>query len=118
MDPAIFKVLHIIGSFLLFTGIGGLLGVGENRTHVNKLVSILNGSGLLILLIAGMGYQGMVLKIWPLWLILKIIIWVLMAVLFVLTKKDKIPVKVGVLLMVGLGAVVAWLCIMKPFFGG
>ncbi len=117
MDPAIFKTLHVIGAFFLFVGIGGLLGCGENRTQINKLVSALNGTGLLILLIAGMGYQGMVLKAWPLWLILKIVIWVLMAVVFVMTKKERIPAKSGVLIALGLGAVVAWLCIMKPFTG-
>lgn len=117
MDPAIFKVLHIIGAILLFTGIGGLMGCGENRPHINKIVSIFNGLGLLILLIAGMGMQGMGHLGWPLWLILKLVIWVVMAVIFTMTKKDKIGMKNGVLILVGLGCVVAWLCIMKPFTG-
>ena len=47
------KILHLVGAFCLFLGFGGLLGIGENRTAINRLVFGLHGAGLLILFLAG-----------------------------------------------------------------
>lgn len=115
MDPITYKILHVIGALFLFAGIGGLLGIGENRGQINKLVSIFSGIGLLLLLVAGMGLQAKLVQAWPLWLILKLVIWVVMIVIFVLAKKEKMAPKMAVWISLVLGAVVAWLCLAKPF---
>lgn len=110
-----FKLFHIIGAFCLFLGFGGLLAIGENRPHINKLVSALNGAGLLLLFVAGFGMQGMGKMGFPLWLIIKIVIWLGMIFLFVFAKKGKIPTKAAVIIALVLGGIITWLCVLKPF---
>ncbi len=109
------KIFHIIGAFCLFLGFGGLLAIGENRTHINRLVASLHGAGLLILFLTGFAAQGMGKMGFPGWLITKIVLWVVMVLLFVFTKRDKIPAKIGVVLSLLVGAIIAWLCLAKPF---
>ena len=109
------KILHIIGAFCLFLGFGGLLGTGENRTAINRLVFGLHGAGLLILFLTGFAVQGMGKLGFPVWLIVKLVLWVLMVLLFVLVKRGKVSAKSGVLLSLIVGAAVAWLCLAKPF---
>ena len=110
-----FKLFHIIGAICLFLGFGGLLAIGENRPNINKLVSGLNGAGLLLLFVAGFGMQGMGKMGFPLWLIIKIVLWVVMIFLFVFAKKGKIPTQTAVIVALLMGGVITWLCLLKPF---
>ena len=110
-----FKLFHIIGAICLFLGFGGLLAIGENRTNINKLVSILNGVGLLLLFVAGFGLQGAGKLGFPLWLIVKIVLWVELVFLFVYAKKGKIPTKTAVIASLVIGSIVTYLCLLKPF---
>ena len=109
------KVLHLIGAFCLFLGFGGLFGIGENRPNINKVVFGLHGAGLLLLLISGFALQAFVIKAFPLWLIAKIVIWILMVFLFVSVKRNRITTTAGVFGALILGGLVAWLCLTKPF---
>jgi len=109
------KLFHLIGAFCLFLGFGGLLAIGENRTRINRMVASLHGAGLLILLFSGFAAQGMGKYGFPGWLITKMVLWLVMVFLFVYAKKGKIPAKTAVLISLLTGAVVAWLCLAKPF---
>ena len=115
MDPLTYKILHLIGAFCLFLGFGGLLGIGENRTNINRIVFALHGAGLLILLVAGFGLVAKMGIGFPNWVIVKLAIWVAMVVLFVLIKRNILSAKAGVFISLILGAVIAWLCLAKPF---
>lgn len=109
------KVFHIVGMICLFLGFGGLFGIGENRSQINKIVFGLHGLGLLLLFLTGFAIQGMAIKAFPMWLIAKIVIWILMAVILVLVKRKVISTPAGVFSALLLGGVVAWLCLLKPF---
>jgi len=109
------KIAHVIGAFLLFAGFGGLLAIGENRTHINRLVASLHGAGLLILFLSGFAAQGIGKMGFPGWMIVKIVIWLAMVALFVLAKRDKMSSKTAVIVSLLLGALVAWLCLAQPF---
>lgn len=115
MDLITWKTLHVIGALALFLGFGALLAMGENRTHINRLVSSLHGAGLLILFLTGFAILGVAKYGFKGWVITKIVLWVVMALLFVFTKKDKIPAKITVFVSLLLGAVITWLCMAKPF---
>lgn len=111
------KVLHILGAFCLFAGFGGLFGIGENRTHINRAVAGLHGLGLLLMFLTGFAMQGMnkAIEGFPMWLIVKMVLWVVMVLLFVMIKRDKLPVFVGVVISILLGGLAAYLCLFKPF---
>ncbi len=107
-------VVHAIGAFLLFAGFGGLLAGTDNK-NTNRLVAALHGSGLLLLLLSGFAVQGIASHGFPLWIILKIVLWLALAVLFVLTKKGRVSTVAGIAGSLIVGAVAVWLCVMKPF---
>lgn len=109
------KIFHIIGVMCLFIGFGGLMAIGENRTIINKIVASLHGAGLLILLLSGFMIQGTMKIGFPGWLITKIILWLGMVALFVLVKREKLSAKAAVFISLAVGAIIAWLCLAKPF---
>lgn len=115
MDPLYIKVLHLLGAFCLFAGFGGLFAIGENRTNINTIVAALHGTGLLLLFLSGFALQGFMKLGFPMWLIAKIVLWLVMVGLFVFTKRKKISTTAGVFGALILGVVVAYLCLLKPF---
>lgn len=114
MDPQIYKVLHLVGVMLVFFGIGAVvLGVGAAKRKVAMMSS---GIGLLLLLVAGFGMiPKLGYKMTEGWVIVKMVIWVVMAVLPVLVKKGKLTGVVGWVVAILLGAAAAYLAVMKPF---
>lgn len=113
MDPQIYKVLHLVGVMLLFFGVGAVvLGVDAAKRKVAMMSS---GIGLVLLLVAGFGMIAKLQYGFPGWVIAKIVIWLVMGVLPVLVKKGKLAGTSGWIVAIVLGAVAAWLGVMKPF---
>ena len=57
MSYQFYKLLHLIGVIILFSGIGAVLATA-NGTTKNKLASIANGVGLLVIFVAGFGLMA------------------------------------------------------------
>lgn len=116
-----YKILHVLGLVLVMLGLGAILGSGREVARARRIGSILHGVGILVMIVAGFGLMArlgiMGPEHWPLWLILKMGIWVLIALLPVFVKKDVIPSAVGWLVAAGLAAIAAWLALTKPFTG-
>lgn len=97
MSPVTYKLLHVLGLFLLFGSLGGLWALsasGQGRSVARRVLLISHGVGLLLVLIAGF---GMLAKLgmmggWPPWVWVKIVIWILVAVLpMVQSRFEKAP---------------------------
>lgn len=75
----IYKILHLVSLFVLFTG----LSVGFFGSQP-KMIKILTGIGTLFTLVAGMGLLARLGiqhgEPWPLWVWVKVIIWLLVGV--------------------------------------
>lgn len=108
------KIIHLIGTFCLFLGFGGLFGIGKDKA-IDKLVFGLHGTGLLLVFLSGFAMQGIGKYGFPLWLIAKIVLWIIMVLLFVLIKRQQMKTAAGVIASLITGALVAWLCLIKPF---
>lgn len=119
MDLLSFKVLHIFGLFLVFTGLGGLivqtlLGGGDD-TKVRKLTGIAHGVGLLIVLVSGFGAIAKLQAGFPLWVLLKIVVWLLFGgIIVVIRRKPDLAALLWWILPL-LGAFAGYLAIFKPF---
>ncbi|MDF1753133.1 MAG: hypothetical protein P1U89_10195 [Verrucomicrobiales bacterium] len=111
------KVLHLVGAFCLFAGIGGLFGIGENRNQINRAVASLHGLGLLLLFLTGFAMQGLNKAIvgFPMWLTVKIVLWIAMVLIFVFIKRAKMSTFAGIIISILIGGVAAYLCLFKPF---
>lgn len=117
-----YKVIHIIGLILLALGLGGMLSAPPDQ-KAPRWTMIQHGLGVLILFGAGF---GMMAKsdpplsspgTWHLWLILKMVIWFVLAALPSLIKHKSIPRSMGWLVVILLGGAAAYLGIVKPFAG-
>lgn len=110
-----YKVLHVLGVLLVFLAFGGMLATPPNSR--NKLAAMFHGLGLVILLVTGFGLMASlgISKDIPLWVWLKILIWLVLGGLIVLIKRA--PNLRGSLwfLVVVLGTFAAYLALYKPF---
>ncbi|MFQ5929099.1 MAG: hypothetical protein ACE5MK_05330 [Acidobacteriota bacterium] len=118
---SIYKIIHLIGIFMIFVSLGGLIVVSAtdeaNSSRWRKLAAITNGIGLVVVMVAGFGLLAR-LPIdwpWPGWVFLKMLIWLIFAAMIVLTgrvSKSGNYLWWGSLLLAG---VAAYLALFKPF---
>jgi hypothetical protein len=112
MDPLAYKVLHLVGVMALFMGLGmGLLTDSSGR----KPGAMWHGIGLAVILVAGFGLLAKLKLGFPVWIIVKLVIWLLLGALPVLAKRGVVPVMAAwiIALVLGLGA--AYLGVYKSF---
>lgn len=118
MSYPLYKVLHIAGTFLLFAGAGGLilLQLQENASEkARKLAGLTHGIALLLILVAGFGAAAT--REWSLtspWLIGKMVIWLVFALLPVVIRKLPRQAKLLWWLIPLLGTLAAYLAVDKP----
>ena len=118
MSLAFYKVLHLFGIALLFTGVGGLciLSIsGSDSVKARRLSSILHGLALAIVLVTGFGLLaklGMGATI-PLWLWLKIAIWIALGGVIVVIKRAPQYATAMLFALPLLGAIAGYLAIYK-----
>jgi len=82
----IYQLLHFAGIFTLLFSFGSLF-IGKNY---NKGAAMAHGVGLILILISGFGMQATMHLGFPVWLILKIVIWLIFGGFIVLAKKSVI----------------------------
>jgi len=116
-----YKVIHVIGVMLLLLSLGGYLMLSANPSAGGrKLAAITHGISVLIILVAGFGLLARLGFFgsggWPLWVWVKLLIWLILAVIIVLIKR--IPGLMPVLWFVipALGAIAAYMAVYKVDF--
>ena len=110
MDSTTYKIIHLTGIAALALGVGGMMAGGSNR----KPFAILQGIGLLVMLISGFGLLAKLHLGYPHFAIVKTVLWVVIALLPVIVRRLKLPVAAAMILSLALVAVMAWLGVMKP----
>ncbi|MEM7049319.1 MAG: hypothetical protein AAF604_06655 [Acidobacteriota bacterium] len=122
-------VLHLFGGFLLFTSFGAMIyhqlhtgdAVSASRDKARRLAGASHGIALVILFASGLLLVWHLTRIrvidgypWPLWVWLKMALWLLMGALIAIIRRAPHLAKAlwwGVPL---LGGVAAFLAIYKP----
>ena len=113
-----YKLLHVVGLLLLFSGMGGqLLGSVSERDRAPKGATILHGVGLFAMLVGGFGMMARlgVQWPWPGWLIVKLGVWLAIGALPVVVRRQLLSRTLAWWVAAVLGALAAWLAINKPF---
>ena len=114
-----YKLLHLFGMFLLFTGLGALVGAaatsGGARGELRRFGLVAHGVGLLVMLVAGFGLLARLEYGFPGWVLAKIGLWVVLGLSAVAIKKmgERSVSLLWVFPVLGLAA--AWLAVWKPF---
>ena len=105
-----YKITHLVGISILALGTGGRMAGGENR----KTFAIVQGIGLLVMLVTGFGLLARLGLGYPHFAIVKTVLWVVIAMLPVLFRKLKTPLYAEILIVFILVGVMAYLGIVKP----
>ena len=108
MSPEFYKVIHLIGLICLFTGIGGFLTYGFDHAPRVKMVGILHGVGLLLLLISGFGMTAKLGIGFPVWVILKLVLWLVLGALLAFAKKGRLAPRNAVIIALLVGFIAAY----------
>lgn len=119
----VYKVVHLLGMFMLFTVLGGIAlhavngGTKQSNTG-RRLIAIMHGVALFVILLGGFGMLarlGMVQGMLPGWVIAKLAIWVVMPVLGMMAYRKPAAAKLLLVAIPVLGGVAAWIALYKPF---
>jgi hypothetical protein len=110
MSLQFYHYLHLIGLILVFVGYGGLLSAERAKAAmmwhgIGLLISLVSGFGML----AKMGIMGSM----PLWVWIKIALWLVLGFLPVLAKKKIVSGPSVVKLAILVGAALAYLGYFK-----
>ena len=119
LSHATYKVIHLLGIFLLFAGLGGLwasvsVASEDLRKTIRRLATAAHGAAMLLILIAGFGMMArlQISHSWPLWIWLKLVVWLLLAGYPVLLKRQDRPTGLLFFLAPLLGGVAAYVALM------
>lgn len=119
---SIYKIIHLLGVMMVFLSMGGVIMHainGGGREHSwRKPVAITHGIGLLLALVGGFGLLariGVMQGALPGWVIAKLVIWLVFAILVGVTIRKKSLAKPFWIFTLILGVVAAYLAGSKPF---
>ena len=120
MSYGFYKVLHILGLLMLFSGLAGTIvhaaNRGEKASNVMRgALAALHGGGLLLLLVSGFGNVAELGIGFPGWVFVKVAIWLVFGALIVLPYRKPQWNQALLWLLPVLGAFAAYLAIYKPF---
>lgn len=110
-----YKVIHLLGVFLLMVSLGALSPVAGGRPGISRLARIAHGIALLVVVVAGF---GLIARLafpwpWPVWIWLKLFVWVLLGGVAGLVPRAGKAAGALLFLIPVLGAVAALLAIYK-----
>ena len=109
MSLEFYKVLHLVGILCLFAGIGGFLTYGFDHTPRAKMVGMLHGIGLLIVLVSGFGMSAKLGIGFPVWMIVKLVIWLFLGALLAFAKKGTLRPRNAVLIGLAAGFIASYI---------
>jgi hypothetical protein len=119
MQFEVYKILHILGLLMIFSSLGGVYvyvanGGTKASNNLRKKIAMFHGIGGLLVLVSGFGMLAKLGIIgMPLWVILKLIIWVSIgALLFIGYRSPSNAYQLWVL-TIALGTLAAILAIYK-----
>lgn len=113
MSYEFYKILHLIGLVTLYISLGALAYISLEK---RKPFMIIHGVSTLIMLVAGFGLLarlGMASGM-PTWVYVKIAIWLVLGATPVILKRKPQTAMPVTILSIALGAVAAYIAIMKP----
>lgn len=115
MSYEIYKLIHLLSIFVFFGCLGASIIAGKYQTHEK----IITGVSSLLIFVAGMGLMARIgIKhgsIWPMWLIVKAVIWLTLSALAPILAKRLGRSVFVFYIFVTLAALAGYMAINKPF---
>jgi len=116
-----YKVLHLIGVIFLLLSLGAYLMLSMNKSERGrKLAALTHGISVLIILVAGFGLLARLGLFgaggWPDWVWVKLIVWLMLALIIVLIKRVPDLIHVLWFLIPALAGLAAYMAVYKINF--
>ena len=119
----VYKIVHLVGMFMLFTVLGGIalhaLNGGTKQSNAGRrLIAAMHGISLFIILLGGFGMLarlGLVQGMLPGWVLAKLAIWALLPFLGMMAYRKPDVAKLLLVAMPMLGGLAGWIALYKPF---
>ncbi|MGB0370456.1 MAG: hypothetical protein ACPGN3_03840 [Opitutales bacterium] len=119
MPYPFYKLLHFIGIFAIYISYGGLIfraALGSDDKALRKFGAIVSGIGLFLVLLGGFGMMAkMGYSYASIWMIIKVVVWVIFGGMVALINKKPEMNKVWFFTLLVLGGVASFAGIYKPF---
>ncbi|HQU74897.1 MAG: hypothetical protein KDI06_22095 [Calditrichaeota bacterium] len=118
MSFEFYDFFHVLGLMSLFSAFGAAILRGVLKSDggdLKKYIAIAHGVGLLLLFISGFGMLARLGVGFPVWVIIKMVIWVIAALSLVRMRKYPGSGPLNWAIVLVLGGLAAWLAIFKPF---
>lgn len=121
MSYEFYKVLHIVGVLMVFSGLVGVLALRMTGTELparpRRLFFLYHGVGLLVVLVAGFGLAARMgyFQSLPNWVWAKLGIWLILGGAIALAKRRGQLGGPLLTAFLAIGGLAAWLAITKPF---
>ena len=118
----LYEIIHIIGIAMLFVAIGSVAihaanGGTKANTNTRALVSGLFGGGAFLILLGGFGMMarlGLVRGMPPAWLLVKMVLWLVLAGIVLVPYRKPALAKPFALLLPLLAGLAAYMAVYKP----
>ncbi|MEX0330527.1 MAG: hypothetical protein AB3N64_03805 [Puniceicoccaceae bacterium] len=118
MPQQFYQIIHLTGIFMIFLGYGGLIirsVTGTESKDIRRLGAITSGLGLVLSLVGGFGLLAKLNYGWPVWVLIKIAIWVILgAMIVVINRKPRLSQELWWSTIV-LGVISLLMVVLKPF---
>lgn len=115
---SVYHVLHITSILALFMTLGAYAFAGANaEPGTRKFLGILHGVAVFLVLLGGFGLAARINMLhgaFPLWLNIKLAIWLLLAGSVAFLKRKPELARVSMVLLILLGGTAAWAVSNKP----
>ena len=123
ISHSVYKVVHLLGMFMLFTVLGGIalhaVNGGTKQSNIGRrFIAIMHMLALFVILLGGFGMLarlGLVQGILPGWVLAKLAIWIVLPVLGTMAYRKPAAAKLLLVAVPVLGGLAAWIALYKPF---
>lgn len=111
MPIYVYHILHILGLAVLFVGFGSMQSSGSIKPGMKS-----HGIALVIMLVTGFGMLAKlhIFSPMPVWVMIKIAMWLLLGALPTLAKRSILPFSMLVPAALVITGINAWLGYLKP----
>ena len=120
MSHQFYKILHLIGIFMIFLSYGGMIirsAAGSDNKGLRRLGAMTSGLGLILTLVGGFGLLARLNYGFPVWVLVKIGVWVVLGGLIALINRKPQLSQVLWWTTILLGLVATLMAVLKPFSG-
>ncbi|MGC9451556.1 MAG: hypothetical protein ACP5I4_08925 [Oceanipulchritudo sp.] len=117
MRHQLYQIIHLTGVFMVFLSYGGLIvrsALGSDNRGLRRLGGMTSGIGLFLILLGGFGLLARLNYGWPLWVLVKVAIWVILGGLIVLINRKPQFSQILWWTTILLGVVALLMVILKP----